>query len=59
MAKYKISLTLSADIDTPNRETAEAVLNAAVEGTANNFAVMADTRPSEVEFERVVTKVGD
>ncbi len=59
MAKYRISLTLSADVDVSDREKAEAMLDATVEGTANNWAVMADTPPDDVKTERVVAKVGD
>ena len=40
MAKYKISLTVSADVDMSDREQAWAVLDRAVEGTVKSWDVV-------------------
>ena len=58
MAKYKISLTVSADVDASDQEKAWAVLDRAMEGTVQSWDVVLGG-PGGMKIERRVEQLSD
>ena len=59
MAKYRISLTVSADVDASDREEARAALDRTVEGTAHNWSVALGPLLEKVKAEKRVEQLSD